>query len=120
MSRSYIQRILGGVCGGFAELTRLPASLFRALFVIATLLTLGFAILVYFALWWILPLRVPTRSRGGGFLRLFVAVVVMCAMAALWVGRDMPWLMTASGVSLFLPLTLLVIGSALFLRQGTV
>jgi phage shock protein PspC (stress-responsive transcriptional regulator) len=120
MSRSFNQRILGGVCGGFAELTRLPASLFRAVFLIATLLTLGFALLVYLVLWWILPLRVPTRARGGSVLRLLLAIVVIGVMAALWIGRDMTWLMTANGVSLFLPLTLLVMGTALIMRQATV
>jgi phage shock protein PspC (stress-responsive transcriptional regulator) len=120
MSRSFDQRILGGVCGGFAELTRLPASLFRAVFIIATLLTLGFALLVYLALWWVLPLHVPTRLRGGSFIRLLLAIAVIGVMAALWVGRDMAWLMTASGVSLFLPLTLVVMGAALFLRQAAV
>lgn len=120
MSRSFDQRILGGVCGGFAQLTRLPASLFRAVFIIASLLTFGFGLLVYVALWWILPLHVPTRLRGGSVIRLLLAVVVIGAMAALWIGRDMAWLMTASGVSLFLPLTVLVIGAALVMRQAAV
>jgi phage shock protein PspC (stress-responsive transcriptional regulator) len=120
MYRSFDQRILGGVCGGFAELTRLPASLFRAVFLIASLLTLGFALLVYLALWWILPLRVPTRARNGSFIRLLLSVAVIVAMAVLWVGRDMAWLMSASGVSLFLPLTLVVLGLALVMRQAAV
>ncbi len=119
MSRSFSQRILGGVCGGFAELTRLPASLFRGLLILLTVLTSGFAAAVYLALWWLLPLRVPSRYQRGSVLRLLLAVLVIVVMGALWWGRAMPWLMTASGASLFLPAALLVLSLALMLRQST-
>lgn len=118
MTRSFTQRLLGGVCGGFAEFTRLPASFFRAMLIVLSVLTSGFALLSYLALWWILPLRVPTRRQSSGILRLLLAILVIAAMSALWWGREMPWLMTAGGASLFLPATLLVLGVALLMRQA--
>lgn len=119
MNRSFSQRILGGVCGGFAELTRLPASVFRALLIALTVITAGFATVVYLALWWILPLSVPSRYQRGSALRLLLAVLVIGIMAVLWWGREMPWLITASGTSLFLPAVLLMLSISLLLRQST-
>lgn len=53
--RSSSQRMLGGVCGGLAEYFGLDVNLVRAIAVLAAFVTGGTAILVYLALWMLLP-----------------------------------------------------------------
>lgn len=53
--RSSTQRILGGVCGGLAEYFEVDVNLVRAIAVLAAFVTGGTAILVYLALWMLLP-----------------------------------------------------------------
>jgi phage shock protein C len=54
-SRSRSQRMLGGVCGGIAEYFSVDINLVRAAAVLAAFVTGGTAILVYLALWMIVP-----------------------------------------------------------------
>lgn len=55
LARSSSQRMLGGVCGGIAEYFDVDANLVRAGAVIAAFATGGTALLVYLALWMLLP-----------------------------------------------------------------
>ena len=48
---------IGGVCGGIAEYFGKDATLFRILFVLLTLLTVGWGVIVYLAMWLIIPRR---------------------------------------------------------------
>ncbi|MGW0045106.1 PspC domain-containing protein [Rhodococcus sp. NPDC003348] len=54
-ARSSSQRMLGGVCGGIAEYFGIDANLVRAGALIAAFATGGTAVLVYLALWMLLP-----------------------------------------------------------------
>ncbi|TQF74829.1 PspC domain-containing protein [Rhodococcus spelaei] len=54
-ARSTTQRMLGGVCGGIAEYFGVDANLVRAGAVLAAFATGGTAVLVYLALWMLLP-----------------------------------------------------------------
>lgn len=54
--RDQFDKKLGGVCGGLAQYCQFDASLIRLMFIILTLLTGGFLLLVYLLLWAILPL----------------------------------------------------------------
>ncbi|MFD3812837.1 PspC domain-containing protein [Rhodococcus sp. NPDC058639] len=53
--RSSSQRMLGGVCGGFAEYFDVDVNLVRAGAVLAAFVTGGTAVLLYLALWMLLP-----------------------------------------------------------------
>ncbi|MEV4635170.1 PspC domain-containing protein [Rhodococcus coprophilus] len=53
--RSSSQRMLGGVCGGLAEYFGVDVNLVRAIAVLAAFVTGGTAVLVYLALWMLLP-----------------------------------------------------------------
>ncbi|MEE2060895.1 MULTISPECIES: PspC domain-containing protein [Rhodococcus] len=53
--RSTSQRMLGGVCGGIAEYFGIDTNLVRAGAVLTAFLTGGTAVLLYLALWIILP-----------------------------------------------------------------
>jgi len=56
------QRLIGGVCGGIAEYTRIDPSLVRVLWVVLTVGSAGAGFLAYLALWLLLP--VGTASGG--------------------------------------------------------
>ena len=55
LTRSLIDRVFGGICGGLGDYLALNAWWIRLLFVLLTLATFGFGALVYLALWFILP-----------------------------------------------------------------
>jgi phage shock protein PspC (stress-responsive transcriptional regulator) len=64
LKRSLSDRWIGGVCGGLAELTDMPAWTWRILFVLAILLH-GLGILVYLLLWIFVPPQAePPRPVG--------------------------------------------------------
>ena len=53
---------IGGVCGGLAELTSIPAWSWRILFLLTALLH-GFGALVYILLWIFVPVQPPALTR---------------------------------------------------------
>ncbi len=61
--RSDRDRMLGGVCGGLAQLFGLPTSVVRLAFVLGTLLSSGVAIVIYVVLWIVMPLEESDSSR---------------------------------------------------------
>jgi phage shock protein PspC (stress-responsive transcriptional regulator) len=117
MYRSFHDRILAGVCGGIAETIRLPSSLLRLLFVVLTVLSLGFGALAYLALWWVMPQRLPMLRQRGNIIDFLFVIVVIVAMTVLWVGREAVWLSAPTGQSLFVPLVILMLGVTFLLRQ---
>ncbi len=54
-TRSAEQRMVGGVCGGVSDYFGVDANLVRAAAVLAAFVTGGTAILLYLALWMIVP-----------------------------------------------------------------
>lgn len=56
--RSSSQKILGGVCGGFAEWLGWNVTLVRVLYVVLSVLSAAFpGILIYIILWFVMPLK---------------------------------------------------------------
>ena len=55
VKRSRSDKEIGGVCGGFAAHSGIPAWVYRALFI--TLLMLGVGALAYIALWIFMPIE---------------------------------------------------------------
>lgn len=55
MGRSRTDNMLGGVCGGLATQTALPAWVWRLIFASAFLFSFGSAGLIYVLLWWLMP-----------------------------------------------------------------
>ena len=53
---------IGGVCGGLAELTSVPAWSWRILFLLTALLH-GLGALVYILLWIFVPVQLPALTR---------------------------------------------------------
>jgi phage shock protein PspC (stress-responsive transcriptional regulator) len=54
-TRSTSQRMLGGVCGGIADYFDIDVNIVRAGAVLTALVTGGTAVLLYLALWMLLP-----------------------------------------------------------------
>ncbi|MFH0935703.1 MAG: PspC domain-containing protein [Candidatus Omnitrophota bacterium] len=48
-------RKIGGVCGGLGEYFDKDSTLFRALFILITILSFGFGIIAYLVLWMVIP-----------------------------------------------------------------
>ncbi len=67
MTRSLHDRWIGGVCGGLAVATGIPAWAWRILFVLTALLH-GLGLLMYVLLWIFVPLAKPDlQQRSGSF-----------------------------------------------------
>lgn len=64
LQRSREDRVLGGVCGGFARHLDLDAPLLRIGAVVLAVVSGGTAILVYLAAWLLLPRAVGEQARG--------------------------------------------------------
>lgn len=118
MQKSFTDRVFAGVCGGLAAALHLNAWLVRLVFVVLTLLSSGGFAVLYLFLWWVAPQEsfvAPRRRRRRMsvlLIFLFIALVV-----AAWVGRDMGYLRTPTGVDLFWPAAAAFLGFVFFLRQ---
>jgi phage shock protein C len=117
MTRSFTDRVFGGVCGGLAANLPLSAWVLRILFIGLIPLTLGIPVLVYAALWWVLPQESLIADIGGGLFRLLWVVGIVACTVILWLGRDAAWLTAASGASLFIPALFLLYSGVFLLRQ---
>lgn len=53
--RSRKERVLAGVCGGIGQYLGIDPVIIRLLWVIFTLLSMGFGLLLYLAAWLIVP-----------------------------------------------------------------
>ena len=117
MYRSFSDRVFGGVCGGLAAALHVSGWAVRAVFVVLTLVSLGAFAVVYPLLWWTIPQEFPRQNRRRRGVALpFVLLLIALAVAA-WVGRDLGYLRAPSGLDLFWPGALVVLGAVFFLRQ---
>ncbi len=116
MYRSFTNRVFGGVCGGLGDRFHMNPWWVRGLFILLTLLSAGAIGLLYVLLWWTLPVETLAQSRRytTGWLWFLLLVVVV---GAAWIGRDMGWLQSPTGESLYGPGMLLVSSSVFFWRQ---
>ncbi|TVR23639.1 MAG: PspC domain-containing protein [Anaerolineaceae bacterium] len=117
MTRSFTDRVFGGVCGGLAAKLPISAWVLRVVFIVLTPLSLGLAALVYAALWWILPQESLIADVGGGLWRFMLALIVVGGSVALWLGRDADWLAASDGASLFFPALFLLFSVVFLIRQ---
>jgi len=85
MLRSWSDRIFGGVCGGLASSTPLPSHLWRLIFILLTLITLGVGALIYVIWWWLLPQESPITRVSRKPLSTLIALIASLALIALLV-----------------------------------
>lgn len=116
MYRSFTDRVLGGVCGGLARRLPINAWVFRFIFILLAIATLGGFALLYLALWLAIPQEsLGSRRRGGGWLLLTLILIVMTLAG--WVLSITGGLRGPSGQMLYLPGMLLLVSAVFFLRQ---
>jgi len=116
MTRSFTNRLFGGVCGGLSQRTPIGVTLWRALFVILTPLTVGVAGLAYLVLWWLWPLEIPGERRHGSLGALIGLLLAVGLIAA---GLLRGALNEAIGADALLPMALVVVTFVFFIRQFT-
>jgi phage shock protein C len=63
--RSETNRMIAGVCGGLAEYFHLDATLIRVIFVALTVLSGGAGVVVYGAMWLLVPDESKARPPTG-------------------------------------------------------
>jgi phage shock protein PspC (stress-responsive transcriptional regulator) len=115
MLRSFSDRVLGGVCGGFAAALHINAWWVRIIWTLLAVVSLGAFAVLYVLLWWITPQESPTERRRG--LPVFLVIVLIILTAAAWAGRELGQLTTPAGVNLFYPGAFLLLSAVFFLRQ---
>lgn len=112
MNRSFSNRIFAGVCGGLAGSLPFNAWIWRIIFIVLTIVTMGVGALVYTLMWWILPLESPLRSQDGGALQGLISILLSIVLIGLWFGR------TALGIAeSYWAIAFLVLGIVFFLKQ---
>ncbi|MGJ3237222.1 MAG: PspC domain-containing protein [Anaerolineae bacterium] len=87
MYRSFSNRMLAGVCGGIASSLPLNPWIWRGIFLVMTLATLGAGALIYLLMWWILPLDSPLQRRAGGSLPGLLSILLGGLVLGVWFGR---------------------------------
>lgn len=112
--RSRKDAVLGGVCGGLGEYFDADANLVRLLFILFAVLT-GFGILVYLALW----LLLPEEERAGDLSDRVQEAAEQMAERARAFGEDVRRVTRPPDRSAtpFLGLALVLVGVAFLLRN---
>ena len=117
MYRSFTDRVFGGVCGGLGTLLPVNPWVFRVIFVILAVVTLGAFAALYLLLWWLIPQEsLVSRQRGGTGLFLVVILLTVVTVVA-WVLNMTDSLQGPSGQGLFWPGMLLALSVVFFLKQ---
>jgi phage shock protein PspC (stress-responsive transcriptional regulator) len=62
-TRSNADRMIAGVCGGIAEIVGLPTAVVRLAFILGTIVSSGFGLVIYVVLAIVMPLDVAERGR---------------------------------------------------------
>ena len=123
-TRSLTNRMLGGVCGGLGEYLDVDPWWFRILFIVLGGLTAGTGILLYLALWFVMPQQrlrdVPVftaQERHGSRPEMVILIgAVVVGMGLIVLARNLGVLSGENGDA-FLPLMVVVFGAMLLFKQ---
>ena len=124
LTRSLTDRILGGVCGGLGSYLGVDAWWVRVTFMVLGLFTAGTGILIYLALWYILPPQtladIPRdtsrRSRMTNPETVILIGGAVIVMGLVVLARNLGVLSGENGDA-FLPLAVIVFGFMLLVKQ---
>lgn len=116
MTRSFIDRVFGGVCGGLGAALRINAWWVRGLFAVLTVVSQGAFAVPYLLLWWIAPAQSPSARRPRS-LSLLIVLGLLLLVGAGWVLRDQGLLRAENGADLFWPVSLGLLALVFFLKQ---
>ncbi|MEP0762014.1 MAG: PspC domain-containing protein [Chloroflexota bacterium] len=124
LTRSLTDRTLGGVCGGLGAYVGVNPWWVRALFVILGVFTAGTGLLLYVALWLILPPQsladIPAGPQDAARVSRPEIVVligaVIIGMGLIVLARNLGVLSAENGDA-FLPLAVILFGLVLLAKQ---
>lgn len=124
LTRNLTDRVLGGVCGGLGAYVGVNPWWVRALFVILGLFTAGTGVLIYLALWFILPAQtladIPTQADRERRVSLPETVVLVgigvIIMGLIILARNLG-ILSGTGGDAFLPLVVIGFGFVLLIKQ---
>ena len=125
LTRSLTDRTLGGVCGGLGGYIGINSWWVRVMFVILGLFTAGTGVLIYFALWFMLPPETLTDiPRDSAAVQRRIAnpeTVILIGGAVIVIGlivlaRNVGILSGKNGDA-FLPLMIILFGLTLLVKQ---
>jgi phage shock protein PspC (stress-responsive transcriptional regulator) len=123
LTRSLTDRTLGGVCGGLGAYLGVNAWWVRLAFILLGLFTKGTGILIYLALWLILPPQSladipPDDSRRPAANPETVILIggAVIVMGLIVLARNLGVLSSENGDA-FLPLVIMVFGLTLLFKQ---
>jgi phage shock protein C len=125
LTRSLTDRTFGGVCGGLGNYIGIDPWWVRAAFLVLGIFTAGTGVLIYLALWYILPPetlpdiprdpdRTNRRVTNPETMILIGAVVI--AMGLIVLARNLGVLAGENGDA-FLPLVIIGFGFTLLVKQ---
>ncbi|NJR12961.1 PspC domain-containing protein [bacterium] len=114
MTRSFTERLIGGVCGGLSHRTPLNAALWRLLWAMLLIAAPPAAVAAYLLWWWLIPLESPFRKQSYP-LSTLVALVLSGLVVGGWFGRAA--FITPTGQDSYLPFVGLLLGGAFLARQ---
>lgn len=124
LTRNLTDRVLGGVCGGLGTYVGVDPWWVRALFVVLGLFTAGTGVLIYLALWFILPVQtladIPASADKVGRVSQPETVVLVgmgvIAMGVIILARNLG-ILSGTGGDAFLPLVVIGFGFVLLVKQ---
>ncbi len=125
LTRNLTDRVLGGVCGGLGAFIGVDPWWVRAAFVVLGVFTAGTGVLIYLALWFILPPQtladLPDPRSGGRAPRASPETVIVIGAAVIGMGmvvlaRNLGMLSSDQGDA-FLPLVIIIFGFVLLVKQ---
>ncbi len=116
MTRSFSNRVLGGVCGGLGAQMKLNPWWVRIVFVVLSVVTGGIFVAVYLLLWWLVPQESLVIRRKGGFPFIFALLLIVLVLG-LWVARTQGATLYQNGADLTMPILAVALSGVFFLRQ---
>jgi phage shock protein PspC (stress-responsive transcriptional regulator) len=123
LTRSLTDRVLSGVCGGLGAYIGVEPWWVRAAFVVLGLFTAGTGVLIYLALWYILPPQTlaDISDEAGRAAVPSPETVILIGAAVIGMGlvvlaRNLGVLSGDNGDA-FLPLVVILFGVMLFVKQ---
>lgn len=125
LNRSLTDRVFGGVCGGLGGYIGVNSWWVRSLFVILGIFTAGTGVLIYLALWYVLPpeslddippdsVDMKQRATNPETVILIGGVVIVMGLVIL--ARNLGVLSGENGDA-FLPLVVVLFGLTLLVKQ---
>jgi len=117
MSRSFTDRVLGGVCGGLATGLPLNAWTLRLLFAVFSMISLGIGVVLYIALWWLLPQESLIEDATGSPFRVLLMLIVALVLIGVWVGDLTGALVGPADQPLLWPVALVTLSMVFLLQQ---